>query len=184
MNAYLREGWKKEVGCEAWAERMDALLVNIDVPIYNIFQGMNGSVSWKSIALMVATGADRVQLCLKIRFWNMWWVLLGSIELQSTINKRNKLCCQWSKRFPIFWKAIWRQAKELPNAYKVTNLWGQGCQSKTTAQSGLMEACSKVNTFTTWTVCLHVFLITCIPDESCFKQWVERLGKALSSIDI
>jgi len=61
MIAYLREWWKKEAGCEARAKRMDDLLVNIDVLISNIFQGTNGSVSWKSIAFMVAAGADRVQ---------------------------------------------------------------------------------------------------------------------------
>ena len=31
MIAYLREGWKKEPGCETGAERMEALLANIDV---------------------------------------------------------------------------------------------------------------------------------------------------------
>ena len=61
MIAYPREGWKKEPGCEAGAKRMEALLANIDGIISNIVQGMNGSVSWKSIALMVAAGADRVQ---------------------------------------------------------------------------------------------------------------------------
>ncbi len=31
MISYLREGWKKEPGCETGAERMEALLANIDV---------------------------------------------------------------------------------------------------------------------------------------------------------
>ena len=61
MIAYLREGWRKEAGCEARVEQMDALLVNIDVLISNIFQGVNGLVSWKLIAWMVAAIADRVQ---------------------------------------------------------------------------------------------------------------------------
>ena len=52
---------EERAGCEARVEWMDALLANIDVLISNIFQGMNGSVSWKLIALMVAAIADRVQ---------------------------------------------------------------------------------------------------------------------------
>ena len=61
MIAYLREGWRKEAGCEAQAEQMDALFAKIDVQISKIFQDTNGSVSWKPIALMVAAIADRVQ---------------------------------------------------------------------------------------------------------------------------
>ena len=40
---------------------MKALLANINVLISQVFQEPNGSVSWKSMSLMVAGGADRVQ---------------------------------------------------------------------------------------------------------------------------
>jgi len=40
---------------------MKGLLANIDVLISHVWQRTNGSVSWNSIALMVASCADRVQ---------------------------------------------------------------------------------------------------------------------------
>jgi hypothetical protein len=87
---------EERAGCEARAERMDALLANIDVLISNIFQGKNGSVSWKLIAFMVATSAGRVQsMPENIVSKNVMSslgieILIWSTELQSTINKRTK----------------------------------------------------------------------------------------------
>jgi hypothetical protein len=40
---------------------MKGLLGNVDLLISHVLQRMNGSVSWKMVALMVAGGVDRVQ---------------------------------------------------------------------------------------------------------------------------
>jgi hypothetical protein len=52
---------------------------------------------------------------------------------------------------------------ELPNAYEFAHPQGGRSQSRATPQSGLVKACSKHNNFTTWRVCLLVFLISLHP---------------------
>ena len=186
MIAYLREWWKKEAGCEARAKRMDDLLVNIDVLISNIFQGTNGSVSWKSIAFMVAAGADRVQSMPENMVSKYVMSSFGIEILINEITVNN----QWEKQITlqVVQKISYLLEGNLTASDRTPEClwshWGWGCQAKTTAQSGLVESCSKEKTFTTWTVCLQVFLITCIPDEFFFKKWVKRSEKVLSSIDI
>jgi hypothetical protein len=89
---------------------MKGLQVNIDVMISHVLQRMNGSLSWRTIALMVNGGADRVQSTSAYRVakyaMSSFGIKIYINKLQSTINKRKKQCCKWSKRFPIFWKAI------------------------------------------------------------------------------
>ena len=84
--------------------------VNIDVLIFNIFQGMNGSVSWKSIALMVAAGADRVQ-SMPVNMVSKY--VMSSFGIEIYINKiavnsqqEKQTMLQVVQKIPIFWKAI------------------------------------------------------------------------------
>ncbi len=129
-----------------------------------------------------------VNLRLQVPMQNMWWVLLGSkyksTKLQSTINERNRQCCKWSKRFLSFGRQLdseW-QYSQMPTKSPIHE--DGGSQSKTTTQSGLVNACREQNESTTQTVCLRVFLAACIRDEFSCKQRVERSEKVLSSIDI
>ena len=59
---------------------------------------------------MVASGADRVQPMPAHTVAKYAMSSFGTEiyinNLQSAINERNKQHCKWSKRFPIFWKAI------------------------------------------------------------------------------
>ena len=102
---------------------------------------------------MVAGGVDRVQ---STPANTVAKYVVSSFEIVNN-QQEKQTTLQVVQKIPIFWKAFGQQVVEHPIAQELDNLRGQGSQSKTTTQSGLVKACSKENKFTTGKVCLRVF---------------------------
>ena len=83
---------------------MKGMFVNIDKLIRNSLIQMNGTVSWETIATIIAGGAKRVQpvsaKSIAKYVMSTFGAKYTSTKLQPTINERNKQKrYQWSKQF-------------------------------------------------------------------------------------
>ena len=88
---------------------MKGMLVNIDELIRTTLVQTNGTVSWQTIATMIAGGVNRVQPVSANSIAKYVMSTIGakytSTKLQPTINERNKQQrFNWSKQFLIFWE--------------------------------------------------------------------------------
>jgi hypothetical protein len=95
--------------CESGAKRMRTMMVHIDKHIGDALQRTNGSVSWETIAILVAGGANRVQPVSKNTIAKYVMSTYGaqytSTKTVPTMNERNKQqCYQWAKAFILFWE--------------------------------------------------------------------------------
>ena len=100
---YINEEHRQRHGTGA-----EQLKAYIDELMWDALQRTNESISWKTIASMVARGVDRVQPASMNMIAKYVMSTLRSkytsTKLQPTLNNRSKQqCYQWSKRILIFW---------------------------------------------------------------------------------